>query len=470
MERSRRHRRRRPRQWPRPRPRAGGAQRSDGGHRDQAVRHRPTLALGLGQRRRLSTSKNSRSNSSSCSNDARASGRAGPCSPPTTGRSAALAQHHDRLSSTYRIVAPPTEVARYFLDKRADVGRRTRRRRRHCRTATDRRSRRRPRSRTCAFRSSSNRTSGTASSRASEQAVRRARSRRAAPLASRGSSDARDARARSSTSFRAPTVRSTPTAPTSTRAASHAAASTVRKLRQSPPFFGVARVAEIVRGQSGAARSDARDRRDASAFAAWRSAEFKLRPARRTFPLPRDQRSLGHLQRAACAGPASTWAGSPGRTTSCGRPERPVRMAGPGCGSTCTPTSCTRCSTAATTASRFADFLAPYRRPKIDAVWSASDPLALRHAVVAHRARRARRPFWNGTHREAFADRTRPLSDHLIGRGSADGPRRASATPPRGTCRPRHGRSRVRQRRLDDRVRSEHALELRQRARERALE
>lgn len=30
---------------------------------------------------------------------------------------AALAEHHDRLSSTYRVIAPPPEVARYFLDK-----------------------------------------------------------------------------------------------------------------------------------------------------------------------------------------------------------------------------------------------------------------------------------------------------------------------------------------------------------------
>jgi D-aspartate ligase len=38
--------------------------------------------------------------------------------PTNDGALAALAQHHDRLSSTYRVIAPPREVAEYFLDKR----------------------------------------------------------------------------------------------------------------------------------------------------------------------------------------------------------------------------------------------------------------------------------------------------------------------------------------------------------------
>lgn len=38
--------------------------------------------------------------------------------PTNDAALAALAQHHDRLSSTYRVVAPPPEIARTFLDKR----------------------------------------------------------------------------------------------------------------------------------------------------------------------------------------------------------------------------------------------------------------------------------------------------------------------------------------------------------------
>ncbi len=37
--------------------------------------------------------------------------------PANDGALAALAEHESRLSSTYRVIAPPPEVARYFLDK-----------------------------------------------------------------------------------------------------------------------------------------------------------------------------------------------------------------------------------------------------------------------------------------------------------------------------------------------------------------
>jgi len=42
--------------------------------------------------------------------------------PTNDGALAALAQYHERLSSTYRLIAPPHEVARYFLDKELMAG------------------------------------------------------------------------------------------------------------------------------------------------------------------------------------------------------------------------------------------------------------------------------------------------------------------------------------------------------------
>jgi hypothetical protein len=57
----------------------------------------------------------------------------------------------------------------------------------------------------------------------------------------------------------------------------------------------------------------------------------------------------------------------------------------------------------------FADFLAPYRRPKIDAVWSVSDPLPF-VTEWSRTARAGAAAVWKGTYRMASADRTRPLS------------------------------------------------------------
>jgi predicted ATP-grasp superfamily ATP-dependent carboligase len=42
--------------------------------------------------------------------------------PTNDGALAALAEHHERLSSSYRVIAPPTEIARYFLDKELMTG------------------------------------------------------------------------------------------------------------------------------------------------------------------------------------------------------------------------------------------------------------------------------------------------------------------------------------------------------------
>ena len=42
--------------------------------------------------------------------------------PANDGALTAVSRYHDRLASKYRIIAPPYEVARYFLDKQRMLG------------------------------------------------------------------------------------------------------------------------------------------------------------------------------------------------------------------------------------------------------------------------------------------------------------------------------------------------------------
>ncbi len=189
--------------------------------------------------------------------------------PTNDGALAALARHRDRLSSTYRVVAPPMEVARYFLDKHLmlDEARAVGVDTPHCYGRAVDATAHALGSALSGRRQTERRIPFLLPLRM--QAVRRARSRRAAAL-HRAARRRADARARSSICIPGPDsqIYAYCTYIDAQRRAtrwSHGA--------QAPPEPAILRRRARCRdrrGQSGAARGDDRDRSDASAFAAWR--------------------------------------------------------------------------------------------------------------------------------------------------------------------------------------------------------
>jgi D-aspartate ligase len=181
---------------------------------------------------------------------------------------------------------------------------------------------------------------------------------------------------------------------------------TIRKLRQSPPLFGVARVAEIVDDVPALCEATIELARHLG-HRGMAVAEFKLDPrdGRYRF-LEINARSViynGLLRRAGLDLAGLAWSEHVR-----GRPEA-MRTTGwrgvwihlhsdllysllyDGLGSSA--------------------LFAPYRRPKVYAVWSAADPLPFA-AEWSLTVRTAALSLWNGTHRDLLGDRTRPPNAH----------------------------------------------------------
>jgi len=180
---------------------------------------------------------------------------------------------------------------------------------------------------------------------------------------------------------------------------------TVHKLRQSPPFFGVARVAEIVEDHP-LLRDATLAILERSGFRGMAAAEFKLDPRDGRFRfLEINGRSViynGLLRQAGLDLAALAWS-----DVACGRPESARIERWPGVW--INRHADLLCSTLYRQHDRLglAEFLAPYRRPTIDAMWSARDPVPFL-TQCARTVRAGVSALWNGRHRELAADRTRP--------------------------------------------------------------
>lgn len=173
------------------------------------------------------------------------------------------------------------------------------------------------------------------------------------------------------------------------------ASATVRKLRQSPPLFGVARVAEVVESRDILHESTVEMLRRIG-FRGIAAAEFKLDPRDGSYRfLEINGRSVLYNTLLECAGlniSRLAWSDYVQ-----GRPHRACPRAFPGVWIHLHADLL--CSTLLRRHERLGlgDYLAPYRRPKAYAVWSRNDP----------------RPFvaqWSRTAREA----TTALSQHAL--------------------------------------------------------
>lgn len=163
----------------------------------------------------------------------------------------------------------------------------------------------------------------------------------------------------------------------------------VRKIRQSPPFFGVARVAEVV-PDNALLREASIELLRRLRFRGIAVAEYKLDPRDGTFRfLEVNGRSVIYnslLRRAGMNLAALAWADQVE-----GRPQtaKPVRW--PGVWINLHADLLYSALRGGEEGLRFKDFLAPYIRPKIEAVWSLRDPM----------------PFlvqWSRTVRDGFQD------------------------------------------------------------------
>jgi predicted ATP-grasp superfamily ATP-dependent carboligase len=172
---------------------------------------------------------------------------------------------------------------------------------------------------------------------------------------------------------------------------------TVRKLRQSPPFFGVARVAEIA-GENPALREQTVEILRRIGHRGMASAEFKLDPRDGTFRFMEvNGRSViynGLLRRAGVDLVGLAWSDYiEGRA----EPAEPNHWPGVWIN--------LHADLLYSTLNRrqerlgLREFIGPYARPKIDAIWSIRDPL----------------PFvtlWSRTALESVGVRERPSSTH----------------------------------------------------------
>lgn len=181
----------------------------------------------------------------------------------------------------------------------------------------------------------------------------------------------------------------------------------VRKLRQSPPLFGVARVAEIA-GSVPSLREATIEILRRIGVRGMAVAEFKLDPRDGSLRfIEVNGRSVvynGLLRRAGLDLAGLAWSehvsGRPGRARANGWPGVWINL---------------HADFLYSTLYRrhdrvdLGDFLAPYARPKIEAVWSARDPLPFL-AQWSRTAREGASALWRGTHRAPLTDRTRPAS------------------------------------------------------------
>ena len=180
---------------------------------------------------------------------------------------------------------------------------------------------------------------------------------------------------------------------------------TIRKLRQGPPFFGVARVAEVVEDVP-ALREATIEILRRIGHRGMAVAEFKLDPRDGSFRfLEVNGRSVlynGLLRRAGLDLGGLAWS-----DYACGRPERARPNGWPGVWVHLHADVLYSTLYRRRECIGLAEILSPYARPTIDAVWSAADPVPF---VVqwAGTARAGASALWHGTRREILADRTRP--------------------------------------------------------------
>jgi D-aspartate ligase len=179
----------------------------------------------------------------------------------------------------------------------------------------------------------------------------------------------------------------------------------IRKLRQSPPFFGVARVAEIA-GEHPALREATIAMLRRMGFRGIAAAEFKLDPrdGRMRF-LEVNGRSViynGLLRRAGLDGTGLAWSD---HIEGGVQPFRPEGWAGVWIH--------LHADLLQSALGRrhhrigLAEFLAPYRRPKVWAVWSAADPLPFA-AEWGRTAAEGAAALQRGSFGRTVADRARP--------------------------------------------------------------
>jgi len=323
--------------------------------------------------------------------------------PANDGALAALAQHQEQLSSRYRVIAPPREVARYFLDKEVmlDVARAVGVDMPYCYGAAT-----------------------TATAAVSD--VRfpvvvkpnvgyRFLSRFGCKLfVARDRLELSHSIARLAEAGLSGQVFDLIPGPDSQiyayctyidKTGEPRGGLTVRKLRQSPPLFGVARVAEIVEDNPMLREATiAMVRR--IGFHGMAAAEFKLDPrdGRLCF-LEINGRSIIYnslLRRAGLDLGGLAWSDQV-----CGQPESARANGWAGVWIHLHADVLYALVHRRSERLGFADFLAPYRRPKVYAVWSAADPLPF-VAQWSRTAREGATALRNRTLRDLFADRTRP--------------------------------------------------------------
>jgi predicted ATP-grasp superfamily ATP-dependent carboligase len=283
---------------------------------------------------------------------------------------AALARHHDRLSSLYRVVSPPREVARYLLDKGAmdEVAQAAGAEVTYCYGPADEATAGRPDVRFpvvvkplvgYAFAARFGAKLFVARDR---DELRRAVARLAAARI----------QARVLDLVPGPDSRIYAYCTYVDGSGDTAAGVTVRKLRQSPPGFGVARVAEIAETPPGVPEITSAILRR-TGLRGMAIAEFKHDPRDGSMRfIELNGRSVVYnrlLQRAGLDLAALAWSDQVG-----GAPERAQPNGWPGAWvnlhADVLYSALDRRNPIAV-----ADFLAPYRRRFIEAVWSPADPM-----------------------------------------------------------------------------------------------
>jgi predicted ATP-grasp superfamily ATP-dependent carboligase len=185
---------------------------------------------------------------------------------------------------------------------------------------------------------------------------------------------------------------------------------TVHKLRQSPPFFGVARVAEVVE-ENPALREATVEIARRIGFRGMATAEFKRDTRDGCFRfLEINGRSVlynGLLRRAGLDVAWLAWS-----EHVCGRTEAARANGWPGVWIHLHADLLYSLLYRRHDAVGLRDFVAPYGRPKTYAVWSARDPLPFL-TQWSRSAGAGAAALLLGKHRELLADRTRPgLTDH----------------------------------------------------------
>lgn len=178
----------------------------------------------------------------------------------------------------------------------------------------------------------------------------------------------------------------------------------MRKLRQSPPFFGVSRVAELVK-ENPTLREATVEILRRIGFRGMVSAEFKLDPRDGIFRFlevnGRSPLFNALLRKAGLDMGGLAWSEYvEGRL----EPARPNGWPGVWINLHADVLYSVLYRHARIS---LADFLAPYRRPKIEAVWSARDPVPFL-AQWSRTACEGASALWYGRHRELLADRHAP--------------------------------------------------------------